>query len=270
MQDFHRKVAVVTGAGSGIGLGVARALAAEGAEVVLADIDRESAEKAAEELREIGRRSLAVETDVTCPESVARLAASVVDRLGGVDVLINNAGVYLGGEMREMTESDWRFVLDVNVDGVIRIGQTFAGILRDQGRGGYIVNTASVAGFMARPRGAAYGVSKFGVVAYSEALRLDLEPEGIGVSTLCPGPIATNLPHSDRLRKDGDETSGASRVLQPMIENGMAPDDIGPIVLRGIRSNAPYIFTHDFREEFARRFDTVLAGFDALSETDAV
>jgi short-subunit dehydrogenase len=101
-------------------------------------------------------------------------------------------------------------------------------------------------------------------VAYSEALRADLEAAGIGVSTLCPGPIATNLPGSDRLRKSNDDAGGDSQILQEMIQDGLSPEQIGPIVVRGIRANAPYIFTHDFRELFAARFDAVLAGFDLL------
>jgi len=264
MDDFDNKIAVVTGGGSGIGLGIAKALAAEGANIVIADIDKDAAGKAAEILRGNGVRSTAIETDVTQRESVDALAAAVQGEFGGLDILINNAGVYLAGEMRDVTEDDWRFVLDVNLDGAFRVGQTFAGMLRDQGRGGHIVNTASVGGFTVMPQGVTYGVSKFGVVAYSEALRADLEPVGIGVSTLCPGPIATNLTKSDRLRKASDQVSGRSEALTPFIEDGMAPDEIGPIVVRGIRANAPYIFTHDFREIFKARFDKVLAGFDAL------
>ena len=184
MDSFEGKIAVVTGGASGIGRGIARALAGEGAHVVVADVDEPGARDAAEALRGRGVRSLAVRTDVRETASVDALADAVRKEFDGVDLLFNNAGVYLGGEMRDVTEDDWRFVLDVNLDGVFRVGQTFSRILREQGRGGHIVNTASVGGFVAHGAGLAYGVSKFGVVAYSEALRADLEPEGIGVSTL--------------------------------------------------------------------------------------
>lgn len=264
MDELRDKVAVVTGGGSGIGLGIALALATEGAHVAIADLDADSAHVTAETLLAKGVRSLAFETDVRRPESVAALASGVLDAFGGVDVVINNAGVYLGGEMRDLTEDDWRFVLDVNLDGVFRVGQTFSRILREQARGGHIVNTASVGGFITDPGGVAYGVSKFGVVAYSEALRVDLASAGIGVSTLCPGPIATNLPQSDRFRKESDRVGGGSRILHDMIHQGMAPEEIGPIVVEGIRENAPYIFTHDFSELFQQRFDGVMAGFDRL------
>jgi NAD(P)-dependent dehydrogenase (short-subunit alcohol dehydrogenase family) len=266
MQEITNKIAVVTGGGSGIGLGIAVALAAEGAHIAIADVDFDSARKAAERLRGMGVRSIAIETDVTQSDSVDDLAAAVLAEFGGVDLLINNAGVYLGGPMRDVTEDDWRFVLDVNLDGAFRVGQTFAAILREQDRGGHIVNTASIGGFIIHPEGLSYGVSKFGVVAYSEALRADLEADGIGVSTLCPGPIATNLPKSDRLRRGSDRVGGSSQALDIFVRSGMAPEEVGPIVVRGIRANAPYIFTHDFSEIFSQRFDAILSGFDLLRE----
>ena len=110
-------------------------------------------------------------------------------------------------------------------------------------------------------------MSKFGVVAYSEAMRVDLEPDGIGVSTLCPGPIDTNLPASDRLRDSSEKSSGLSEALSPFIRGGMQPEDVGPIVLSGIRRNLPYIFTHDdMREVFKARFDSILDCIDRIGE----
>ncbi len=266
MDSFEGKIAVVTGGASGIGRGIARALAAEGAQVVVADVDEQGARDTAEDLRGQGVRSIAVRTDVRETASVAALAAATQKEFDGVDLLINNAGVYLGGPMRDVTEDDWRVVLDVNLDGVFRVGQTFTRMLLEQGRGGHIVNTASVGGFVSHGGGLAYGVSKFGVVAYSEALRADLELDGIGVSTLCPGPIDTNLPASDRLRGTSEKAGGFSEALSPFIREGMKPDEVGPIVLRGIRANLPYIFTDDgLRDLFARRFETILAGFDQIA-----
>jgi NAD(P)-dependent dehydrogenase (short-subunit alcohol dehydrogenase family) len=265
MDDFENKIAVVTGGASGIGLGISRALAGEGAHIVVADIDEESAAKAAEELRGQGVRSIAVRTDVRKNASVDALAEAVRTEFGGLDLLFNNAGVYLGGPMQKATEDDWRFVLDINLDGVFRVGQTFSRILREQGRGGHIVNTASVGGFLSYGEGVAYAVSKYGVVAYSEAMRVDLEPTGIGVSTLCPGPIDTNLPASDRLRGKAEQAGGLSESLSPLIRDGMKPDEVGPIVLAGIRANLPYIFTDDgMRDLFAQRFETVLDCFDRI------
>ena len=265
MDTFEGKVAVITGGASGIGRGIAEALAREGARLVLADIDEQALRESADALRARGAEALAVVTDVRETASVEALAEAATRAFGGVDLVINNAGVYLGGEMRDVTEDDWRFVLDVNLDGVFRVGQTFARLLREQGRGGHIVNTASVGGFMPHAAGLAYGVSKFGVVAYSEAQRADLEPDGIGVSTLCPGPIDTNLPASDRLRADADQAGGVSEALSPFIRGGMKPEEVGPIVLRGIRRNLAYIFTDDgMRDLFAQRFQSILDGFDQI------
>lgn len=268
MQDFRNKIAVVTGGGSGIGLGIARALAREGAHLVIADLDETAARRAADELRAAGVRALSVPTDVRKTASVEALAQRVTDEMGGVDLLFNNAGVYLGGPMRRATEDDWRFVMDVNLDGVFRVGQTFTRLLLAQGRGGYVVNTASVGGFLSYGPGVAYAASKYGVVAYSEALRTDLESDGIGVSTLCPGPIDTNLPASDRIRATAERAGGFSEALAPLTQGGMKPDEVGPIVLAGIRAGLPYIFTHDdLREAFRQRFETVLGCFDRIGET---
>lgn len=267
MQDFEDKVAIVTGGASGIGQGIARALAGEGARLVIADIDPDAANAAARELAGRGVRSLAVPTDVRDPDAVDALFGAAHSEFGGVDLVFNNAGVYLGGAMRDCTFDDWKFVLDVNLDGVFHVGQKAASVLRAQGRGGYVVNTASIGGFTSHNAGLAYGVSKFGVVAYSEAMRMDLEPDGIGVSTLCPGPIDTNLTASDRLRDAGDRAGGVSEALSPFIRGGMRPDDIGPIVLSGIRRELPYIFTHDdMREHFEARFDTILDCIDRIGE----
>lgn len=267
MKQFKDKIAVITGGASGIGLGIGRALAAEGAHVVVADIDEQAASKAAQDLRGRGVRSIAVRADVRDDASVEAFFDAAKSEFGGIDLVFNNAGVYLGGEMKDCTADDWRFVLDVNLDGVFRVGQKTAAFLREQGRGGHVVNTASIGGFLSHGGGLAYAVSKYGVVAYSEAMRVDLEGDGIGVSTLCPGPIDTNLPASDRLRARGEKTGGMSEALSPFIRGGMAPDDVGPIVLSGIRRNLPYIFTHDdMRDHFKARFDSVLDCIDRIGE----
>ncbi len=264
MDSFKDKVAVVTGGGSGIGRGICLAFAQAGAHVVVSDIDDDTAGSVAEQVRAHGVRSLAVKTDVAQTESVTALADVVCKEMGGVDIVCNNAGVYLGGDMQDTTEDDWRFVLSINLDGVFRVGQTFARILREQGRGGHIVNTASVGGFISHGAAVAYAASKYGVVAYSEALRVDLEPLGIGVSTLCPGPIKTKLAESDRLREAGEASGGKSQALWEFIREGMEPEEIGPIVLDGIRENVAYIYTHDFSEPFSDRFQKVLQDFDRV------
>jgi NAD(P)-dependent dehydrogenase (short-subunit alcohol dehydrogenase family) len=262
IESFTGKVAVVTGGASGIGRGMARAFAAEGADVVVADIDEPAAEQTAAELRKSGVRASAVTLDVRDRASVDALAESTLRDMGAVDIVANNAGVFLRGPMADTTEDDWQFVLSINLDGMFRVGQTFASILRERGGGGHIVNTASIGGFLSSRECVPYAVSKFGVVAYSEALRVELAPLGIGVSTLCPGPIDTNLTTSDKLRPDGDRRGSHSSGLEELVAGGMRPDDVGPIVVAGIRRDAAYIFTHDYRQTFRQRFDAVLAEFD--------
>jgi len=264
MEAIEDKVAVVTGGGSGIGRGIALALAGAGTNVVVADIDADNAAKVAAEVSAKGPRGFAVTSDVTQADSVESLAQAASTEFGGVDIVCNNAGVYLGGEMADTTFDDWRFVLSVNLDGMFLVGQRFAKLLREQGRGGHIVNTASIGGFLAHGGAVAYAASKFGVVAYSEALRGDLEPLGIGVSTLCPGPIRTNLAASDRLRDPGEHAGGKSQALWDFIREGMEPEEVGNIVVEGIRDNAAYIFTHDWSDAFAERFQNVLKGFERL------
>jgi NAD(P)-dependent dehydrogenase (short-subunit alcohol dehydrogenase family) len=265
IEDFRGKVAVVTGGASGIGRGMARAFAAEGADVVVADIDAAAADATAKELGSTGVRALAVPLDVRDRASVDALVATVQREMGGVDLVANNAGVFLRGDMADATEDDWRFVQSINLDGMFYVGQVFARILREQGRGGHVVNTASVGGFLSSRECVAYCVSKFGVVAYTEALRAELAPIGIGVSALCPGPIDTNLPASDKLRPDGDRRGAVSSGLEELVAGGMQPDEVGPIVVAGVRRNAPYIFTHDYRQVFRQRFDAVLAEFDHVA-----
>jgi NAD(P)-dependent dehydrogenase (short-subunit alcohol dehydrogenase family) len=266
IEDFKGKVAVVTGGASGIGRGMARSFAAEGADVVVADIDEQGAAALATELCELGVRSIAFPLDVRDKASIEALGETVLREMRGVDIVANNAGVFLRGPLADVTDDDWRFVQSINLDGMFHVGQQFAAILRDRGQGGHIVNTASVGGFLSSRECVAYAVSKFGVVAYSEALRVELAPLGIGVSTLCPGPIDTNLTESDKLRPDGDRRGGVSSGLEELIVGGMKPDDVGPIVVAGVRRNAPYIFTHDYRQVFQQRFDAVLAEFDHLAE----
>ncbi|HPG25595.1 MAG TPA: SDR family oxidoreductase, partial [Myxococcota bacterium] len=235
----------------------------------VADIDADRASKVAEALRGLGVRSLAVRTDVRSQEDVDALARRTLEELGGVDLVFNNAGVYLGGPMEDVTWDDWRFVLDVNLDGAFRVGQKFAEILRRQAREsdrrGHLVNTASVGGFICGPDAVAYGASKFAVVAYSETLRMNLEPLGVGVSALCPGPIDTRLTGSDRLRAPSEKRGGTSAQLTPLTEGGMDPEEVGPIVLSGVRRNLPYIFTHDeLRPIFEARFARILEGFGEI------
>lgn len=259
------RTAVVTGGASGIGSGLCRSFAAAGLGVVVADIDAAGAAALAEELRGSGARALAVSVDVAQPESVEQLAERSFCEMGGVHILCNNAGVIVGGTLEEATGDDWRWLLSVNLGGVINGCRAFVPRLRRQGEGGHIVNTASVGGFLSAPGLGVYCTTKFAVVGFSDALRLELAPDGIGVSVLCPGNVRTDLLEAARNRPARwSRSGGRADVLRPAIDAGVDPVEVGEPVLRAIRSNTPYIFTHkDYRGPFERRFRAVLDAFEA-------
>ena len=264
MKEFEGKVAVVTGGASGIGSGMCRKFASVGMRVVVADLDGEGARKFRRELSGSGSASIGVETDVASLASVERLAEATLKEMGRVDLVCNNAGVFIGGSIREITADDWRWVTSVNLDGVFHGCSVFVPLLVDAGRGGHIVNTSSIGGLLTDPIAAVYTATKFAVLGYTEALRADLEPDGIGVSTLCPGPIRTKLAECDDHRPAGLSGVGnRSQLLWDMIKDGIEPDEVGNIVLRGIRANAPLIFTHpEWKSQVEERFNRILACMD--------
>ena len=266
MQELSGKVAVVTGGANGIGRGLCRGFAAERMAVAVADVDAAAAEATAKELVGRGAKAIAVRTDVSERKSLEELAARVERELGPPDVVCNNAGVFTSGELLAQTEGEWRWILGVNLMGVVHGCHVFAPRLVARGAG-QIVNTASVGGFLSGPQMDIYTTTKYAVVGFSEALRQDLAPKGVGVSILCPGPIATQLANADRLRPPGvGPAGGTARALTPFIEGGMNPDEVAPIVIRGIRANAEYIFTHaQFRAPIEARFQRVLAAFDGVA-----
>jgi len=262
MNELKGRVAVVTGGGSGIGSGMCRAFAGDGVRVVVSDVDVEAAERVATSIRDAGGAAIAVAADVARRADVEALAERTLREFGGVDIICNNAGVLAGGPMLGSTDDDWQWLLSVNLMGVVHGSQVFAPILVERGAG-HIVNTASVGGFLSFPNLATYCTSKFAVVGFSEALYMELVPKGVGVSILCPGKVHSNLAAADRLRPAHFEQVGSTSQEIGDLSEGMDPLEVGRHVLRGIREDAPYIFTHaDFRALFEARFHTVLAAFD--------
>ena len=257
MDQLGGKVAVVTGAASGIGRATAEAFAREGMKVVLADIDEAAVEKAAAELAEAGHTVVAVRTDVSDGDSMDALAKRAVDEFGTYHLVHLNAGVATGGLMWTLTERDWRWTLGVNLWGVIHGIRAFVPRMVEQGEG-YVVNTASMAGLTSAPFMGPYNVSKHGVVTLSETLQKELSMSGIdvGVSVLCPGWVNTGIGDSQRnrpaeLQNEGpgwDPTvasGGLGDALKGVLESGLAPATVADMVVDAVKSKRFYILTHD-------------------------
>jgi NAD(P)-dependent dehydrogenase (short-subunit alcohol dehydrogenase family) len=253
MQDFEGKVAVVTGAASGIGLATARAFAQAGMKVVLSDIEADALEDAELAFESAGHEVLAVRTDVSKLGDVENLATAAVDHFGAVHVLHNNAGVVLGGPVEELSVADWEWVLGVNLWGVIHGVKAFLPHIKAAGEG-HVVNTASTAGLYAMPIIGPYNVSKFGVVALSETLHRELEAAGsqVGASVLCPGVVATQIAESQRNRSaesaqqhsSSPQEDGFLTASGQMTRDGMDPAKVADLVVDAIRSSRFWILTH--------------------------
>jgi NAD(P)-dependent dehydrogenase (short-subunit alcohol dehydrogenase family) len=255
MQELGGKVAVVTGAASGIGRGMADRFAAEGMRVVLADVEADALATAEKELAATGAEVLAVPTDVADRDAVLSLADAATDRFGTVHVLCNNAGVSGGGgALWETTDRDWDWVLGVNLMGVVHGIQAFVPAMVAHGEPGHIVNTSSVLG-LSSGGGSIYSVTKHAVTRLSEGLLHDLRAAGspIGVSALYPGMIATHIVSADRnrpakLRNDAEPSEEAQRLWAAMQErflaDGMPPSEVAAMVVDAIHTDRFYVLTH--------------------------
>jgi NAD(P)-dependent dehydrogenase (short-subunit alcohol dehydrogenase family) len=236
MDRIDGKAALITGGARGIGLGMARAFARESGKLALVDIDEAALNAARTELTQL----TSVETfvlDVRDREAYVRVADAVEARLGPVSILCNNAGVAGGAEVTHMTYDHWDWVMGINLNGVINGIQTFVPRMIERKIPAHIVNTASGAGLVAEGSGLLYNTSKFGVVGLSEALRLELERFGIGVSVLCPGPVATGIiqntlafpgrPHIAMTSEEIETSERRIALVSAYLAKGVAPDDVG-------------------------------------------
>lgn len=276
MRELAGKTAFVTGGAGGIGLALGRAFAQSGMKVMLADIEADALQAAVTSLREISPDVSGIICDVADAESVERAAQAAFDAFGKVHVVCNNAGVAAGGGIDHISLDSWRWVIDVNLMGVLHGIKSFLPHIRAHGEGGHIVNTASMAGMLAGLGFSAYGASKFAVVSMSEGLSLQLKPHGIGVSVLCPNYVRTRIGESGRNRparygptKPLDPASPAAALVAELARNidaGIEPDAVAARVLAAIRHDELYIFTHPgMRAEVEPRFAAILAAMDRVS-----
>jgi NAD(P)-dependent dehydrogenase (short-subunit alcohol dehydrogenase family) len=256
VQDLHGKVAVVTGGASGIGYALARRFAAEGARVVIGDVEVAALDRAVSELRDAGAEVEGIVTDVTDPAQMDALAAAAVDRFSGVHVFCNNAGVGGGGLSWEVPLSTWEWVIGVNLWGVIHGVRAFVPLLMQQTEA-HIVNTASVAGLVAAPFMGPYNASKHAVVAISETLHheLALSAPHVKVSVLCPGWVNTNIAESARNRPEHLQDGAApdpeaAALLRGFLQQGMPPEEVAAKVLDAMREERFWILTHDEDGDF--------------------
>jgi len=265
MDAFKDRVAVITGGAGGIGSAMARAFAARGAHLVLADLDEAALASATAALQATGAQVLGVPTDVTKLESVQALADAAVRRFGAVHLVCNNAGVALFGPMSRATHRDWQYTMNVNFWGVVHGVETFVPILLQQGAGGHLVNTASMAGLVGMQWLGIYCASKFAVVGLSESLCRELKPAGIGVSVLCPMIVDTGInENSIRMRPPELRDEGTAEAIVPSageIKGGVIPpDEVARRVVRGVERQDLYILTHPEQREFLRRRAAKLDG----------
>lgn len=262
METMKNRVAVVTGAASGIGKALSLAFAAEGSSVVLADVEDEALAAAKAEVEALGVTALAVKTDVTDEESVADLCSATLEAFGEVHILCNNAGVGGGGLIKNQQLVDWKWVIDVSLWGVINGLHHFLPHLIEA-EDSHVVSTASVAGLMAVPGLAPYNAAKYGVVAIMETLHHEMmrdEEANLGVSVLCPGVVRTNIATAQRNRPEhlrrqkGESGSNAAKApeearkrnsaIAAALENGMEPSDVASQVVNAIYDRRFWVLSH--------------------------
>jgi NAD(P)-dependent dehydrogenase (short-subunit alcohol dehydrogenase family) len=275
MKDLARQTAFVTGAASGIGLGIATALSQAGVKVMLCDIEEEALAKAVADLKLTNADVDSVRADVSLKAELQAAADATVARYGKIHILVNNAGVGGGGGYGRWTDASWNWTLGVNLMSVIWGIEIFGPLIEAHGEGGQIVSTASIAGLIsgANP---SYNVTKYGVVALSEGLRVTLAPRAIGVSVLCPGVVRTQIMNSRRnvpqrfagaledLPTEGPRAEFV-KVLNERVSKGIDPLYVGELVREGIENDWPYIFTDtEFEPSIDDRFAAIKQGFDRI------
>jgi NAD(P)-dependent dehydrogenase (short-subunit alcohol dehydrogenase family) len=284
MIELASRTAFITGGASGIGLALGQAFAGQGMKVMLADIEGDALAAAVEGLSKLGHKNVAsVICDVADPDSVDAAAQATLEAFGAVHVVCNNAGVGGGSSLDNISLQTWKWVLDVNLMGVLHGIKSFLPHLRAHGEGGHIVNTASMAGMNSGLGFSPYSASKFAVVNMSEGLALELADSNIGVTVVCPGFVRTRISESSRNRQGrygpasvaapGSRAANLGAALAELSRTGLDPDVVAKRVVAAIRRNELYVFTHtdgQWRSELAQRFDTILAAMDRAAAEQPV
>jgi NAD(P)-dependent dehydrogenase (short-subunit alcohol dehydrogenase family) len=268
MDPFRDRVAVITGGAGGIGMAMARAFAARGAKLVLADLDESALARAVAELQGGGANVLGTPTDVAASESVQALAAAARRHFGAVHIICNNAGVATFGEIQRASHRDWVYTMNVNFWGVVHGVESFVPLLTEQGQGGHIVNTASMAGLIGMRWLGIYSASKFAVVGLTEALHRELTPLGIGVSVLCPMIVDTQINENSARMRPPELRNAEDLAVPPagtMAGGTIAAAEVARRVVRAIERGDLYILTHPEQREILRRR---AAKLDAMFEED--
>ncbi len=285
IKDFGGKVAVITGAASGIGRGLAYGFAKRGMKIVLADIDKENLEKVAKELKEMGIEVMTQITDVSDPEQMAQLADASYARFGTVNILCNNAGVGGAGRISLITLETWNWTLGVNLFGVIHGIQYFLNRMLASNEPCHIVNTSSMAGLLSGDN-SPYPVSKFAIVAISEALALDCFDTNVGVSVVCPGRVNTNIINNTRMLRETrpgtwqppaemiEESEIGKENMNRILARALAPEKLAEMVIKAIENDIFYVLTHPeyiplVKSRYERIYEDILRlheGIEAKSE----
>jgi len=275
VEELSGKVAFITGGASGIGLAMAESFGRQGMSVMLADIEQGPLDDAVERLRDAQIRADGVVTDVASYEAMTSAARRTIARFGKVHVVCNNAGVGAGGAIGTFPQGDWKWVVDVNLMGVVYGTEIFTPLLASHGEGGHFVNTASIAGMISPTGMEPYSATKFAVVAMSEGWAVQLALMNIGVSILCPGFVKTRINESRRNRPAAygpdSRPTPASDAPPSGVLTGIPAGAVGDRVVEAVKRNELYIFTHpEFKATVEARFQRILAAFDVAEESVAL
>jgi len=281
MEKLEGKTAFITGGAEGIGYHIGRALAGRGMKVMLADIDEKMLDQAVNTLKAEGGNVAGITCDASLRKELENAAQKTIEVFGKIHILVNNAGVSVIGSQKHIAEENWRWIIDVNLMGVVYGAQVFVPLIQAQKEGGHIINVASMAGMKGLAYAGPYCATKAAVVALSEAWREELEPAGIGVSVMCPAFVKSRIYDSMRNRQ---EKYGGPVYFEDILKkkphmisqkefvvNGIDTEIAGNRVVEAIEKNEAYIFTHpNYRQVVDDRYKDISKGFDDAEKSPAL